>query len=60
MSMCGFVHMSASACQGQKRVLNLLELEFQAVVSHLDKGAGTKPQAPQEQYTLLIAEPSLI
>ena len=59
MSMCGFVHVSASACQGQKRVLNLLELEFQAVVSRLDKGAGTRLQSLQEQYTLLIAELSL-
>lgn len=57
--MCGFVHVSASACQGQKRVLNLLELEFQAVVSRLDKGAGTRLQSLQEQYTLLIAELSL-
>ena len=59
MSMCGFVHVSASACQGQKRVLNLLELEFQAVVSRLDKGAGTRLQSLQEQYTLLIAELSI-
>ena len=57
--MCGFVHVSASACQGQKRVLNLLELEFQAVVSRLDKGAGTRLQSLQEQYTLLIGELSL-
>ena len=57
--MCGFVHVSASACQGQKRVLNLPELEFQAVVSRLDKGAGTRLQSLQEQYTLLIAELSL-
>lgn len=33
VSVCVFVHVSASACAGQERVLETLELEFVAGVS---------------------------
>lgn len=33
--VCSYAHLCASACGGQKRTLDLLELELQAVVSHL-------------------------
>ena len=34
VSLCQGVHMSVGACGGQERVLDSLELEWQAVVSH--------------------------
>ena len=33
--MGGYVYVKAGACRDQKRVLNHLKLELQAVVSHL-------------------------
>lgn len=48
--------MYAGASEGQKRVLDSLDLEWQLVVSHL----GCRNADPlQEQQTLLAAEPFL-
>ena len=41
--MCLCVHISASDCGGQSRASDLLELELQAVVSHLPGMLGTEP-----------------
>jgi hypothetical protein len=57
MSGCWSVHRSAGAHQGQKRVLNPLELEAREVVSCLDEVLGTSPL--QELHTFLSAEPSV-
>ena len=40
--MCVF-YMCSGVCRGQKRVLDVLELELQAVVSHLVRALGTEP-----------------
>lgn len=45
MYMCVFVLPVFSTSQGQKRVLELLEVELQVVVSPLDLGAETEPQS---------------
>lgn len=34
MSVCGYVHESAGACRSQKRALDSMELESQAIVNN--------------------------
>lgn len=55
--MLWYVHMSADAQGGQKNVLDCLELEFQAVLSHLIWVLGLNSCLLQEQYMLSTAEP---
>lgn len=52
--------MSAVAHRDQKQVLDVLELELQAVVSHLTRVLGTERHLLQEQHALLTAEPALL
>jgi hypothetical protein len=46
-------------CIGQKRVLDLLELQLQMVVSHCVGGWELTPGPLQERQMLLTSKPSL-
>lgn len=55
--LCGYVHISASACRGQKKVLDPLKLELQVVVKHSTWMLRTEFRFLQ--YTLLTIASSL-
>ena len=54
MSVWGSGHVSGVAHRGQKRTLDLLELDLQVVISHMTWVLGTK--LLQKQYVLLTTE----
>lgn len=58
VSVVGYVHMSAGPNGGQKKVLEPLELELQAVVRYLECWEPNSGPL-QEQYTLLPVELTL-
>lgn len=51
------MHENAGACRDQKRVPHPLQLELQAVVSHMKCVLGTKFNFRQVQHMFLTAEP---
>ena len=55
--MCGYIQ-ECSAHRVQKRALDLLELELQAVVSHIVWELEPNLGPMQEQLVLLTTEPS--
>lgn len=50
MSVCGYVHMSDNACGSQKRELDHMELELQAIADceHPSMGAGNQMSVLRE------------
>lgn len=58
MCLCGYVHVRAGACWGQRRTSDPLELQFQGVVSHLMwGGTRTLVRCESSQY-FFTAKPS--